>query len=99
MRNLVVFSRWMCLVFFVPSWVMSQIPVVRFFNKFLPICSVHPPDLPLNYQFKLTLLDTIDWYGPRHEIRQNHKNVASLLVDEGMVQVESAAGLAWAVKP
>ncbi len=97
-RNLLAFSRWMCRILFIPSWIMSTIPVVRFFNRFLPICSVHPPDLPLRQQYDLTLLDTVDWYGPRYEIRQDHKKVAALLSEEGLDQIESAVGLAWAVK-
>ncbi|MBT3359049.1 MAG: methyltransferase domain-containing protein [Rhodospirillales bacterium] len=98
MRNLLVFCLWMCRILFIPSWIMSRIPVVRFFNRFLPICSVHPPKLSLRQQYDLTLLDTVDWYGPRYEIRQDHKQVAALLSEEGLDQVESAAGLAWAVK-
>lgn len=99
MRTLVGFCRWLCRLFFVPSWVMSRIPGIRFFNRFLPICSMHPPGLPLTQQFNLTLLDTVDWYGPRYEIRQDHKKVAALLVEEGLSQVEAADGLVWAVKP
>lgn len=98
MRRLLAFSRWMCRILFVPSWIMSRIPVVRFFNRFLPICSVHPPGLPLHQQYDLTLLDTVDWYGPRYEIRQDHRKVAALLSDEGLDQIDSAAGLVWAVK-
>jgi 2-polyprenyl-3-methyl-5-hydroxy-6-metoxy-1,4-benzoquinol methylase len=99
MQTLVKFSRLMCYVFFVPSFVMSRIPVVRFFNRFLPICSVHPGDVTLTQQFNLTLLDTVDWYGPQYEIRQDHGKVAGLLKEEGLDQVESAEGLVWAIKP
>lgn len=98
MRTLVEFSRWMCRLFFIPSWIMSRIPGVRFLNRFLPICSVHPPGVPLAQQFELTLLDTIDWYGPQYEIRQDHQEVAAMLKAEGLDQVESADGLVWAIK-
>jgi len=98
METLVKFSRIMCILFFTPSWIMSRIPGVRFFNRFLPICSVHPVGLPLNQQFELTLLDTVDWYGPQYEIRQDHKNVSALLLEEGLSEVESNEGLAWAIK-
>ena len=47
----------------------------------------------------MTLLDTIDWYGPVYEIRQNHRQVAELLVKNGLVDVTSDAGRAWARKP
>ena len=99
MKKLVTFCLWMCRVLFIPSWIMSRIPIIRFFNRFLPICSVHPQGIPLNQQFNMTLLDTIDWYGPKYEIRQDHRKVYYLLKDTGMVQVEAASGLAWAVKP
>ena len=98
MQTLVWFSRILCLIFFPLSWVMSRIPVVRFFNQFLPICSVHPAGVPLSQQFDLTLLDTIDWYGPLYEIRQDHRDVSILLTEEGLDEVKSEAGLAWAIK-
>ena len=98
MQNLVIFCLWMCRILFIPSWIMSRIPIIRLFNRFLPICSSHPDGLPLSQQYNMTLLDTIDWYGPMYEIRQDHKKIADLLNDAGMDQVETASGLAWAVK-
>ncbi len=98
MKNLVSFSQWMCRFLFIPSWVMSRIPIVRFFNRFLPICSVHPHGMPLRQQYNMTLLDTVDWYGPLYEIRQDHRKVADLLKEEGLEHVNAAPGLAWAVK-
>ena len=77
---------------------MSRIRIVRYFNRFLPICSVHPSGLTLRQQFHLTWLDTVDWYGPKYEIRQDHKQVARLLNDQGLSEVEADAGRAWAVK-
>ncbi|MBT3552693.1 MAG: methyltransferase domain-containing protein [Rhodospirillaceae bacterium] len=96
--KLVTFSRWLCWVFFIPSFIMSRIRIVRYFNRFLPICSVHPSGLTLRQQFHLTWLDTVDWYGPKYEIRQDHKQVARLLNDQGLSEVEADAGRAWAVK-
>ena len=98
MQNLIAFSRWMCWLLFLPSWLMSRIPIVRFFNRFLPICSVHPRGIPLKQQFNMTLLDTVDWYGPHYEIRQDHRKVEELLNEEGLDQVKTTPGLAWAVK-
>ena len=57
-----------------------------------------PPGVPLAQQFDLTLLDTVDWYGPQYEIRQDHKKVAALLAEDGLDQVEAEDGLVWAVK-
>jgi len=92
------FSRWLCRLFFIPSLIMSRIPKVRFFNRFLPICSVHPPGIPLRQQYDLTLLDTIDWYGPKYEIRQDNRRVGRLLQSLGLTDVWTADGLAYAIK-
>ena len=64
--KIVSFSRWLCRIFFAPSYVMSRIPKVRFFNRFLPICSTHPVGIAMRQQYDMTLLDTIDWYGPKY---------------------------------
>jgi len=97
-ERLYAFSQILCAVFFLPSLVMSKIPVVRALNRFLPICSVHPAGLPLALQYRMTLLDTVDWYGPVYEIRQSHNKVAEILRDEGLHDVQSDPGRAWGVR-
>jgi len=97
-ERLYAFSQVLCAVFFLPSLIMSKIPVVRAFNRFLPICSVHPAGLSLSQQYRMTLLDTVDWYGPVYEIRQNHETVAAILRDEGLHDVKSDPGRAWGVR-
>ena len=89
------FCRALCAIFFWPSLVLSRLPLLRQINRLLPICSVLPRDLSIELQKQLTLLDTIDWYGPRYEYRQNHEIVAQLLRDEGMVDVRSDPGRVW----
>lgn len=91
------FCRCLCILFFIPSMIMARIPVVRFFNRFLPICSVHPPGMSIRMQYMMTLLNTVDWYGPMYEIRQSHVEVAALLRDAGMLDVHSDPGRVWAV--
>lgn len=93
------FSRWLCRLFFIPSLIMSKIPKIRFFNRFLPICSVHPPGLPVRQQYEMTLLDTIDWYGPKYEIRQDHRHVARLMQSLGLTDIRTSDGLAQAKAP
>lgn len=93
------FCRFLTAVFFVPSFIMAHIPLIRALNPYLPICSTHPSGVPIRQQYTMTLLDTIDWYGPVYEIRQNHRRVAELLSDSGLVNVTSDAGRAWARKP
>jgi uncharacterized protein YbaR (Trm112 family) len=92
------FSRWLCRLFFIPSVIMSRIPKVRFFNRFLPVCSVHHPGIPLRQQYDMTLLDTIDWYGAKYEIRQDHEHVARLMESLGLSDVRTTDGLAHATK-
>lgn len=81
------------------SWLLSHLRYVRFINIMLPICVMHDRRLTLRQQFAWTLLDTFDWYSPRYEIRQEHTKVAALLHAAGLTDVDSAPGLAWAVKP
>ena len=97
--TLEVFCQMLCVIFFLPSWGMSKIPILRQVNRFLPICSVHPKGLSLAVQYQLTLLDTLDWYGPRYEYRQNHHEVATALRDAGLIDVRSDPGRVWARRP
>lgn len=85
--------------FFPLSWLLSHVRFVRIINIMLPICATHNRELTLAQQFRWTLLDTFDWYSPRYEIRQSHWQVASLLRESGLAEVDSQPGLAWAVKP
>lgn len=86
-------------LFFPLSWLLSHIRFVRFINVMLPICASHSPDLTIRQQFVWTLLDTFDWYSPRYEKRQKHTDVAEILRGAGLVEVESAPGLAWGARP
>lgn len=81
------------------SRALSGIRKVRIINHFLPICSSHDASLSRDQQYAWTLLDTFDWYGPRHEIRQKHADVALLLQQCGLRNIESRPGLAVAEKP
>ena len=98
MANLVMLVYLMCITLFLPSWIMSKLPIIRFFNRFLPICSVHPKGVSFRQQFDMTVLDTLDWYGPRYEKRQDHNKVMELLVNSGLGQVEVSPGCVWATK-
>lgn len=91
---------WALTVTFFPlSWLLSHVRFVRFINVMLPIAGVHNRQLSIREQFRWTLLDTFDWYSPRYEIRQSHQRVAALLREAGLAEIDSAPGLAWAVKP
>lgn len=92
------FCAVLCRLFFLPSALMARLPVLRAFNRFLPICSTHPAGVPLRAQYTMTLLDTIDWYGPRFEQRQRHTEVAALLRTLGFEDVRSDPGRAWGGK-
>lgn len=98
-KTTLALSEALVAVFFPVSAFLSKIRYVRIINHFLPICSVHNPGLSRDQQRTMTLLDTFDWYGPRFEIRQDHREVRALLSRLGLDRVDSAPGLAWAVKP
>ncbi len=99
MSRLMTFCSFLTGLFFWPSWIMAHIPVVRAANRFLPICSTHPKGIPVMQQYTMTLLDTIDWYGPVYETRQHHERVAEILREQGLTNVASDAGRAWATRP
>ena len=96
-RNLAV-SRALVAGLFPLTSFLSRIRVIRQINHFMPIAGYHPPSLTREQQRTWTLLDTFDWYGPKYEIRQNHREVADLVANTGLTGVESRPGLVWAQK-
>ena len=92
-------SRGLVAAFFPLTAVLSRFRVIRQINHFLPIAAYHPPSLTREQQRVWTLLDTFDWYGPKYEIRQDHRRIAGLLTGLGLEAVEARPGLAWARKP
>lgn len=96
--RLLLLCRLLVALFFPLTLVMSRIPKVRFFVRFLPIAAVHDPGLSVAQQYEWTLLDTFDWLNPHYEICQDHHEVRALLADMGLADVGSQPGLAWATK-
>lgn len=95
-RVTLALSRALVRVFFPLTRFLSPIRYIRFANHFMPIAATHPAELTREQQYRWTLLDTFDWYGPRYEKRQDHREVAALLQDAGLADVSAAPGLAWA---
>lgn len=95
-------NHWLSLaltgVLFPLTWVLAKVPKLRIVNVAMPICASHDPSLTFRQQFIWTLLDTFDWYSPRYENRQRHHEVAGLLKDIGLDEVDSTDGLAWGRK-
>jgi 2-polyprenyl-3-methyl-5-hydroxy-6-metoxy-1,4-benzoquinol methylase len=91
-------SRALVAAFFPLTAFLSRFRIVRQINHFLPIAAYHPPSLTREQQRIWTLLDTFDWYGPKFEKRQNHREVAELLQRLGLENVEARPGLTWARK-
>jgi len=98
-RVTLALSRALVRIFFPTTRLLSRIRYIRFANHFVPIAATHPVELTREQQYRWTLLDTFDWYGPRHEKRQDHRKVTALLEDAGLVDVAGAPGLAWARRP
>lgn len=78
---------------------LSRIRYVRYVIRFFPISATHLPQLTLDQQYRWTLLDTFDWYGPSFEISQDHREVAEWLHGAGLVDLDSAPGIARARAP
>lgn len=98
-RATLALSRALVAVFFPLTRLLSRIRYVRFANHFMPIAATHFAELSREQQYRWTLLDTFDWYGPRHERRQDHREVTALLEAAGLVDVAGSPGLAWARRP
>ncbi len=98
-RATLALSRALVRIFFPMTRLLSRIRYIRFANHFVPIAATHPAELTREQQYRWTLLDTFDWYGPRHEQRQDHREVTALLEDAGLADVAGAPGLAWARRP
>ena len=73
---------------------LSRIRYVRYFIRFFPISATHLPQLTRDQQYRWTLLDTFDWYGPDFELCQDHREVAEWLKSAGLVELEAAPGIA-----
>ena len=98
-RATLALSRALVAVFFPLTRLLSRVRYIRFANHFMPIAATHSAELTREQQYRWTLLDTFDWYGPRYEKRQDHRAVTALLEDAGLVDVNGAPGLAWARRP
>ena len=59
-KNLAL-SQFLVGLFFPLTQRLAKIPKVRIINHFIPIASVHDPQLSTDDQRAWTLLDTLDW--------------------------------------
>jgi SAM-dependent methyltransferase len=97
--RLVALCRALTAVFFPVTWALSHVRFVRYINRFFPVCASHDPVLSYAQQYTWTLLDTFDWYSPRFEIAQNHREVGALLADAGLTAIETDDGIARGTMP
>lgn len=95
-RMLLGLCQAMVVPLFPLSRMVSRIRYVRFGLRFLPICATHTPGLSRDQQFEWTLLDTFDWYNPRYDTPQRHRQVGELLEECGLTDVSTAPGVARA---
>lgn len=92
-------SRALVQLFFPLTALFARLPVFRTLNVMIPICAVHDTVLTPEQRYTWTVLDTFDWYSPRYEKRQKHKEVVQMLEDAGMVDVSGRAGAVTARAP
>jgi SAM-dependent methyltransferase len=82
--------------FFPLGAALSRLPFLHVLTGVLPIAVVHDKRLSIKQEYLWTLLDTFDWYGPRYEIRQDHRQVVRLLEELGLAEVKGRWGVATA---
>lgn len=82
--------------FFPLGAALARLPFIHMLTGVLPIAVVHDKRLSLKQEYLWSLLDTFDWYGPKYEIRQNHREVARLLEELGLVDVKGRWGVVTA---
>lgn len=92
-------SQALTAAFFPPGAIMARVPVLRRLTGFLPIAFTHDKRLTLQQEYLWTLLDTFDWYGPRYEIRQDHREVMKLLEGMHLEDVRGRKGVVTARAP
>lgn len=92
-------SRALVRVFFPLTALFARLPVFRTLNVMIPICAVHDIVLTPEQRYTWTLLDTFDWYSPRYEKRQKHRNVIRMLAEAGMADVTGRPGAVTARAP
>ncbi|MDA0239718.1 MAG: class I SAM-dependent methyltransferase [Proteobacteria bacterium] len=92
-------SKGLVSVFFPLTRALSQIRKIRIINHFIPIAASHDPALDRNQQYEWTLLDTFDWYSPVYEKCQRYRDVATMVEDAGMIDIEASPGLVRATRP
>ena len=92
-------SRGLVGFFFPLTRTLSRIRKIRIINHFIPIAASHDPVLDPNQQYEWTLLDTFDWYSPVYEKRQRYREVASMVEEAGMIDIDAAPGLVRATRP
>ena len=98
-ENLLSLCKAFVRVFFPISYAIRNIRKVRLLSHFLPICSVHNPELTKDQQRAWTLLDTFDWYGPKYELRQSHVRLRALLEKLKLSDIRARSGVVQATKP
>lgn len=81
------------------TWALSHVRYLRALNPYFPICAAHMPELSVRQQFAWTTLDTFDWYSPKYEYAQDHREVGELLRGIGLEDVDTSDGGARARMP
>lgn len=88
-------------LFFPVGAVLQRIPLVgSVIVPLLPIATIgHRGQLTLAQEYRWTVLDTFDWYGPHYELRQHHREVARLLARLGLEEIVAEPGIVSAHVP
>jgi len=85
--------------FFPAGAILARTPGLRMLLSMSPIALVHEKRLTLKQEYLWSLLDTFDWYGPKYELRQDFREVVSLLESIHLEDVKGRWGVVTARAP
>jgi SAM-dependent methyltransferase/uncharacterized protein YbaR (Trm112 family) len=98
-NRLLIAAHILTAIFFPVAWLVARIPIVRYMTPALPVAILTDSELSLRQEYQWTVLDTFDWYGPKHELRQDYRAVARLLSDLQMQDIIARPGVVTARAP
>lgn len=95
-ERLLMLSHLLTAIFFFPAWLLAQFRPTRIYIPGLPIAVYTDPQLSIADEYRWTVLNTYDWYGPKFELRQDFRQVARQLSRLGLQDIIARPGVVTA---
>lgn len=80
-------SKILVSTFFPLGWCLSHFGELKRLNFFLPYAARHRERQSLKEQWRYSVQDTYDWYGPEYDLPQSEKDVIEVMKSCGFVNV------------